>query len=151
MRDGHGGVTVGSEISGDCRYVFAETCRMDSPRLDRALRLKNNASRGGVLEHIYMRDVTIGHVAQAVLDIDFYYEEGPKGVFRPVARDVELRHVTSASSKYALYVRGYDNAEISNIRVVDSTFEHVANPTVVEHATNVVMRNVRINGAEVRA
>ena len=147
MRDGHGGVTVGSEISGDCRYVFAEQCRMDSPRLDRALRLKNNAARGGVLEHIYMRDVTVGHVSQAVLDIDFYYEEGPKGSFRPVARDIELRHVTSASSKYALYVRGYENAEISNVRVVDCTFQHVANPNVIEHARDVVLRNVRMNGA----
>lgn len=151
MRDGHGGVTVGSEISGDCRYVFAERCRMSSPRLDRALRLKNNAARGGVLEHIYMRDVTVGEVAQAVLDIDFYYEEGPKGRFRPVARDVELRHVTSRSSKYALYVRGYDNADIRNVRVVDCTFEHVAHPNVIEHASDVVLRDVRINGAEVGA
>jgi polygalacturonase len=151
MRDGHGGVTIGSEISGDCRYVFAENCRMNSPRLDRALRLKNNASRGGVLEHIYMRDVTVGHVSQAVLDIDFYYEEGPKGNYRPVARDVEMRHVTSESSKYALYIRGYDNAEISDIRVIDCTFDRVANPNVVEHATGVVLHDVHINGAPVGA
>jgi polygalacturonase len=151
MRDGHGGVTIGSEISGDCRYVFAERCRMNSPRLDRALRLKNNAARGGVLEHIYMRDVTIGQVAQAVLDIDFYYEEGPKGSYRPVARDVELLRVTSESSKYALYVRGYDNADISNIKVIDCTFQHAANPNVIEHAVDVTLRNVRINGVEVGA
>ena len=151
MRDGHGGVTVGSEISGDCRYVFAEQCRMDSPRLDRALRLKNNASRGGVLEHICMRHVTIGHVAQAVLDIDFYYEEGPKGDFKPVARDVELRHVTRESSKFAIYVRGYEHAEIADIRVLDCTFNHVANPNVIEHASGVVFRDVRINGTPVGA
>jgi polygalacturonase len=151
MRDGHGGVTIGSEISGDCRYVFADGCRMNSPRLDRALRLKNNASRGGVLEHIYMRNVTIGQVAQAVLDIDFYYEEGPKGHYRPVARDVELRGVTSQASKYALYIRGYENAEIADIRVLDCTFNNVANPNVIEHATDVVLRNVRMNGALVGA
>ena len=38
MKDGHGGVTIGSEISGGARNVFAERCRMDSPQLDRALR-----------------------------------------------------------------------------------------------------------------
>lgn len=151
MRDGHGGVTVGSEISGDCRYVFAEGCRMNSPRLDRALRLKNNASRGGVLEHIYMRNVTIGDVAQAVLDIDFYYEEGPRGAYTPVARDVELRGVTSDASKYALYVRGYPNAVIDDIRVIDCTFKHVARPNVIEHAANVVLRDVRINGTRAGA
>jgi predicted transcriptional regulator len=98
-----------------------------------------------------MRDVTIGQVAQAVLDIDFYYEEGPKGNFKPVARDVELRHVTSEASKYALYVRGYDNAEITDIRVIDCTFQHVANPNVIEHARDVVLRDVHINGTEVGA
>src|SRR6266704_6885698 len=43
MRDGHGGVTIGSEISGGCRNVFVENCRMDSASLDRVLRLKSNA------------------------------------------------------------------------------------------------------------
>src|SRR5947209_4417758 len=47
MKDGHGGVVVGSEISGGCRNVFVEDCRMDSPNLDRALRFKSNARRGG--------------------------------------------------------------------------------------------------------
>src|SRR5262249_18433889 len=98
MRDGHGGVTIGSEISGDCRNVFAYDCRMDSPRLDRALRLKNNAMRGGTLEHIYMRNVTVGQVAESVLSIDFNYEEGSKGDFKPIARDIEVRGVTSRKS-----------------------------------------------------
>ena len=46
MKDGHGGVTVGSEISGGVRNVFAENCTMDSPNLDHALRVENNAARG---------------------------------------------------------------------------------------------------------
>ena len=79
MRDGHGGVTIGSEISGGCWNVFAHDCRMDSPRLDNVLRIKNNAMRGGVVRDIYMRDVTVGQVANAVLSIDFTYEEGAKG------------------------------------------------------------------------
>ena len=32
MKDGHGGVVIGSEISGGARNVFAERCRMDSPQ-----------------------------------------------------------------------------------------------------------------------
>ncbi|MEO8367994.1 MAG: glycoside hydrolase family 28 protein [Candidatus Solibacter sp.] len=38
MKDGHGGVTMGSECSGDIRNVFAQDCTMDSPNLDRVLR-----------------------------------------------------------------------------------------------------------------
>jgi polygalacturonase len=145
MLDGHGGVTIGSEISGGVRNVFIEKNTMDSAHLDRALRLKNNAARGGVLEHIYMRDCTVRQVAQAIVEVDFYYEEGEKGAFVPVVRDVELRNITGGRSQYVLYLRGIPKSEISNIRVVDSTFANVAKPNVLEHVTGVDLRNVRIN------
>ena len=79
MRDGHGGITVGSEISGGVRNLFAEKCRLDSPNLDHALRVKNNATRGGLLENFYFRGIEVGQVAHAVITIDFNYEEGAKG------------------------------------------------------------------------
>ena len=79
MKDGHGGVVIGSEISGGARNIFAEKCRMDSPQLDRALRFKTNAVRGGLIEGVSMRDVTVGEVAEAVVTIDFFYEEGENG------------------------------------------------------------------------
>ena len=40
--------------------------------------------RGGTLEHIYVRDVTVGEVSDSLLSIDFNYEEGNKGSFMPV-------------------------------------------------------------------
>ena len=146
MQDGHGGVTIGSEISGDVRNVFVEHCTMDSPRLDRALRLKNNAARGGTLEHIYMRDCTVGEVADAVLSIDLYYEEGTKGAFTPIVRDVEMRNVTSRKSVYGLYARAYEQSEISNIRFVDCTFDGVQKGNVAERVVGLELRNTRVNG-----
>jgi polygalacturonase len=146
MADGHGGVTVGSEISGGARNVFAERCRMDSPRLDRALRIKTNSVRGGVVEHVYMRDVTVGQVAEALVTIDYFYEEGDAGTFPPVVRDVEMRRVNSKRSKYAVLLRGYAHDPIQNVRLVDCTFDGVASADVVEHVTGLELRNVKING-----
>jgi polygalacturonase len=147
MRDGHGGVTVGSEISGGCSNVFAYDCRMDSPQLDRVLRLKNNAMRGGVLEHIYMKDVTVGQVKVAILSIDFNYEEGDKGRFTPIARDIELRNVTSRKSQYALELRGFPNAPIENVRILDCHFANVTSGSVVEHVDGLDVAGTTINGA----
>ncbi len=89
MKDGHGGVTLGSECSGGIRNVFAQNCRMDS-NLDRVLRFKDNAARGGVLEHIHMRNVQAGQVGGPAIEVDFRYEEGDKGAFSPVVRDVSV-------------------------------------------------------------
>src|SRR4029078_9495762 len=102
MKDGHGGVTIGSEISGGARNIFAEKCRMDSPRLDRAPRFKKNAARGALIERVAMRDVTVGQVAEAVVAADFFYEEGRNGGYQPVLRDVDVRRLRSEKSKHAL-------------------------------------------------
>jgi polygalacturonase len=151
MQDGHGGVTVGSEISGDCRWVYAENNVMDSPRLDRALRLKNNFARGGTLEHIYMRNCTVGEVGESVLSIDFTYEEGDRGSFRPVVNDVQMLNVTSRKSEYGVYLRGYPTARISGVALVDCTFDSVAKGNLLENVDSVRFENVKVNGRIVTA
>jgi polygalacturonase len=146
MKDGHGGVVIGSEISGGARNIFAEKCRMDSPRLDRVLRFKNNAARGGLVERIAMREVTVGQVAEAIVAADFFYEEGRNGAFTPVLRDVDVRNVTSRKSKYALLLRGYPESPISSVRVTDCTFDGVAEADVLEGVRDLKLANVTVNG-----
>ncbi|HWA85018.1 MAG TPA: glycoside hydrolase family 88 protein [Opitutus sp.] len=145
MLDGHGGVVLGSECSGDIRNVFAEDCAMDSPNLDRALRLKSNARRGGVLENIFLRRITIGRVSEAVLTIDLLYEEGPRGDHPPVVRHIQLDHITSSASPRVMYIRGFDAATIDDIRIAHSTFNSVTDPEVVQHAGRVTLDHVTIN------
>lgn len=144
MKDGHGGVVLGSECTGGIRNVFVENCEMDSPNLDRALRFKNNAVRGGVLENVFMRNVRIGKVAEAVLTIDLLYEEGAKGAFKPVVRNVHMEKITSTASPRVLYVRGFEGAVVDGIHISDSTFTGVTETEVVEHAGTVTLRNVTI-------
>jgi polygalacturonase len=146
MKDGHGGVTIGSEVSGNVRNVFAEDCRMDSPNLDRVLRIKTNAVRGGIVERVFMRNVTVGQVADAVLSIDFHYEEGANGPESPVVHEIELDRVTCKKSKYALYLRGFSSAPIRNVRLKDCTFDNVEKKDLVEYAEGLVLENVKVNG-----
>ncbi|HXT15404.1 MAG TPA: glycoside hydrolase family 28 protein [Gemmatimonadaceae bacterium] len=148
MRDGHGGVSVGSEISGGCWNVFAYNCRMDSPILYSVLRLKNNAMRGGVLRDIYMRDVTVGQVSDAILSIDFTYEEGAKGRFTPVARNIELRRVTSEKSPHGVVLKGFPNAPIEDVRVLDCTFKNVSQGNVIENVRGLNWAGTTINGVK---
>jgi polygalacturonase len=146
MKEGHGGITAGSEISGGVRNVFAENCRLDSPNLDHALRVKNNASRGGVLENFYFRNITVGQVAHAVITIDFNYEEGKKGGFTPVMRNFVVENLKSGKSKYVADVQGFENAPIYGLQIKDSTFDNVANGAVIANLKDTELENVRING-----
>jgi polygalacturonase len=146
MKDGHGGVVIGSEISGGARNIFAEKCQMSSPKLDRALRIKTNSVRGGVIEGVYMRDVTVGEVAEAVVTINFFYEEGEGGSHLPVVKDIDVRNVTSRKSEYALLLRGFKNAPISGVRIQDCTFDGVSKGDLLENVKGLELRNVRVNG-----
>ncbi|MBS0632578.1 MAG: glycoside hydrolase family 28 protein [Verrucomicrobia bacterium] len=148
MADGHGGVVLGSEISGGVRNVFVENCKMDSPNLDRALRFKSNARRGGTLENVFMRDVQVGRVQEAVLTIDLIYEEGAKGPHRPVVRNVSLDRVTSQGSPRVLWVAGFKGAVINDIRLTDCTFNNVTETDLVRHAGGITFNNVSVEPAK---
>jgi polygalacturonase len=119
---------------------------MDSPRLDRVLRFKSNAERGGVIEHVAMRNVTVGEVAEAIVAADFYYEEGDRGGFTPVLRDVDVRNITSRKSKYVFFLKGYERSPVSDVRVTDCTFDGVTDADVLQSVRNLTLGNVRVNG-----
>jgi polygalacturonase len=146
MKDGHGGITVGSEISGGVRNLFAENCRLDSQNLDHALRVKNNAMRGGLLEHLHFRNMEVGEVAHAVITIDFNYEEGAKGSFTPVVRDYTVDGLRSTKSKHALDVQGLPSAPVIDLRLTNCTFDNVAEGNIVRNVKNATLSNVKING-----
>ncbi len=146
MKDGHGGLTIGSEMSGGVRNVFAEGCVLDSPNLNQALRFKTNAMRGGAIENVFFRNLTIGQVADAILQIDFYYEEGPNGPEHPRVANIDIRDVTCKRAKYALYVRGFANDPVRGIHLEHCDFENVARPNVVEHVEGMQLAGVTING-----
>lgn len=146
MKDGHGGVTIGSEISGGVRNVFAENCKMDSPNLDHALRVKNNAARGGLLENFYFRNITIGQVAHAVVTIDFNYEEGAKGKYTPVMRNYVVENVRSGKSEFAVDLQGLDKAPIVNVQMKRMTFDNVAKGSIIKNVDGIKLDNVKVNG-----
>jgi polygalacturonase len=146
MKDGHGALTIGSEMSGGVRNVFFENCRLDSPNLDQALRFKTNAMRGGIIERIFFRNITIGQVADAVLQINFLYEEGENGPERPIVRDIYIKNVTCKKAKYALQLRGFQASPIQAVHIEDCNFEGIEQPNIVEHVRSLRAARVRING-----
>jgi polygalacturonase len=151
MKDGHGGLTIGSEMSGGVRNVFAENCQLDSPNLDQALRFKTNAMRGGTIENAYFRNIRIGQIAHAVLQIDFNYEEGRKGPEHPVVRNIDIRDVTCKKAERALDVQGFPDAKIRNIRLERCRIESAAKPNVVENVEGLALADVTVNGKRIDA
>jgi polygalacturonase len=143
MKDGHGGVVLGSEMSGGIRNVFVEDCAMDSPNLDRAIRLKSNSMRGGYLENLFVRNIRVGQVKEAVVRINLQYDKD-RGEHYPVVRNLHIQDVTAKKSGRPFYLVGLENAKIENVVIEDCTFENAAKPSVFEHVDLLTLRNVRL-------
>lgn len=144
MKDGHGGVTIGSEMSGGVRNVYVENCRLSSPNLNQALRFKTNALRGGAIENVFFRNIEVGEVSDSVLRIDFYYETGDKGPERPLVRNIQIAKLTAKKAKYALYLRGFANDHIRDVRLEDCTIDGVAEENVVQNVDGLTLDRVAI-------
>jgi polygalacturonase len=151
MKEGHGGITVGSQISGGARWVFAEKCQLDSPDLWYAIRFKNNALRGGLLENFHYRDIDVGQVSRAAIACDFNYEEGAKGRFTPILRHINIERLRAGKATRVLDSQGLPGAPVTDITLKDCTFDGVTQPSVIRHTERVALANVRVNGKVVRA
>jgi polygalacturonase len=146
MKDGHGGITIGSMVSGGVRNVFAENCKLNSPNLNQALRFKSNAMRGGTIENVFFRNIEIGQIADAILQVDLNYEEGPNGPEHPIVRNIDIRDVTCKRAKYALNLQGFKAATVRDIRLERCTFDNVAEKDVVKEVEGLVLNDVKVNG-----
>ena len=155
FNNGHGGVVIGSEISGGCQNVYAHDCEMDSPSLDRVLRIKTNSCRGGIVENINMRNISVGQCGEAVLKINTDYE--PREVccrgFYPTVRNVTMENVTCKKSKYGVMIVGYDDPKlaytVNNITVRNCRFDGVYSKPIHQTglAQDITYDNLFINGS----
>ena len=144
MKDGHGGVVLGSEMSGGIRNVFVEDCVMGSPNLERAIRLKSNSLRGGYLENLFVRNVQVGQVKEAVVRINLQYDKD-RGEHYPAVRNIHIENVTSTKSGRPFYFVGLEKAPNPKCRHRKlHIFKNAAQPSVFEHVDQVTLRNFRL-------
>jgi polygalacturonase len=147
MKDGHGGVVIGSEISGNVRNVFAENCEMSSPYLDRVLRLKSNSRRGGIIENVFMRNVKVGDVADAVVHIYMFYMN-ETGDNHPTVRNIQVKNVNSKKSDYGIFIEAEENYPVDGVVIENCSFENVGKGNQLKGIKNLKLTQVKVNGEE---
>ena len=125
FKDGHGGVTLGSETAGGLKNVFAEDCEFDSPNLDQAMRFKTNPARGGFIENIYIRNC---HVKSARYGIYMTMKYGSSGLSQgnsiPTVHNIDIRNCTFGRlSKQPIFIEGLSRAaQITDVTIANCQF-----------------------------
>lgn len=151
---GHGGVVVGSEMSGGVHDVFVNNCQfLDT---DVGLRFKTSRGRGGVVENIYIRDISMKNIAGEAILFDMYYQgkdpvstygngsENPKIELIPInegtpqIKNIFVEHVVAKGAETGLLIRGLPEMPIRDIQLTNIDIESKQGYRVIE-AQNIIL------------
>lgn len=150
--NGHGGFVVGSEMSGGARYIFVSNCTFMGT--DKGLRFKSVRGRGGVVEHIYAKDIFMKDIAGEAIFFDLYYfvkfatdgqrDERPvvnEGT--PVFRDMKFENIVCNGAKKGVFIRGLPEMAVKNIVMEKMVLEADKGVELID-ASGIRFTNVRL-------
>lgn len=144
---GHGGLVIGSEMSGGVRNVFMEDCRFEGT--DRAIRIKSRADRGGVVENIYARNLKVKDMKREVIILNMDYGSDRQKMIKqtpPIFRNMQFENITGDGAPTAILIQGMNDSLIENIRFVNLTIKSTKG-VVANFANGLVFDNVQVTPA----
>ncbi len=124
---GHGGFVVGSEMSGGVKNISVTNCSFIGTNI--GLRFKSTRGRGGVVENIYVRNVSMYDIVNEAFLFDLYYmgansetSAPPVDETTPVFRNIFVRDIVANGASKAMFFNGLPEMNIQNIVVENSSF-----------------------------
>ncbi|MBQ8075161.1 MAG: glycoside hydrolase family 28 protein [Oscillospiraceae bacterium] len=146
--DGHGGIALGSEMSGGIRFVLADNNRFSSPNLTYALRLKTNARRGGFVENVMLSGSVMSAVHGAAVHGTMLYEDGRNGDMLPVFRDITIEDIEAHGGDYGIFLEAFPEVPITGLVLRNIRIDGVRKTLRSMNWQNPVIDNVIINGKQ---
>ncbi|MEI9955911.1 MAG: glycosyl hydrolase family 28 protein [Ferruginibacter sp.] len=123
MLNGHGGVVIGSEMSGGVKKIVITNCVFDGT--DRGIRIKTVRGRGGIVEDIRVDNIVMKNIKEQAIVLDMQYSKStpePLSERTPQFRNIRLSNIT-AYTKQAMYINGIDEMPVQEVSLNDVVFE----------------------------
>jgi polygalacturonase len=138
---GHGGIVIGSEMSGGVRNVHISQCTFMGT--DVGLRFKSTRGRGGIVENIYISHIDMINIPTDVINFNLFYGGNspilepdqdaskevrderlvPVTVETPAFKNIYMKHIVATGSGVAANFQGLPEMNLQNVRLENSTLE----------------------------
>ena len=137
---GHGGVTLGSEMSGGVKNMHVSGCTFIGT--DVGLRFKSKRGRGGVVENIFISNIDMVDIPTNAVSFNLYYgglsvsemlaqsekkdivtEIYPLTAETPQFKDISIKNITCKGAEQAIYLQGLPEMNLENIQMENLTME----------------------------
>ncbi|MEZ4883997.1 MAG: glycoside hydrolase family 28 protein [Chitinophagales bacterium] len=160
---GHGGVTVGSEMSGGVKNMHVSNCTFMGT--DVGLRFKSKRGRGGVVENIFISDIRMTDIPTNAISFNLYYgglsvsemlaqggakkteEIVPVSEETPQFKNISIKNIIINGAHQAVFLQGLpemnlENVEISNLLIeADNGFSIIDANGVKISGINMTIKN----------
>ena len=141
---GHGGLVIGSEMSGDVRNVYMHNCLFEGT--DRAVRIKSRRGRGGVVENVTAENLVVKDMQREVVILNMEYPSDTKALTNqeaPVFRNITVRDVVAEGAPVAIRVVGLEDSPIEDLRFENMTL-HTTEGILLKHVRGVEFHQVLV-------
>jgi polygalacturonase len=151
---GHGGVVIGSEMSGGVHHVNVSDCTFKGT--ENGLRFKSTRGRGGVVEDVHVNNIKMSDIHGVAILFDlFYFANGgsptktvpPVSIETPAFRDFQLSNITCNGAKLALQIRGLPEMPLQNI-TLDNVHIAAQSAGFIVDADDITCRDVHIQASD---
>ena len=75
MLHGHGGVVIGSEMSGGVKKIAISNCVFEGT--DRGIRIKTTRGRGGIVEDVSVSNIVMKDIRGEAITLNMFYSDVP--------------------------------------------------------------------------
>ncbi|SDT16201.1 Pectate lyase superfamily protein [Mucilaginibacter mallensis] len=151
----HGGFVIGSEMSGGARNIFVSDCTFIGT--DVGLRFKTTRGRGGIVENIYIKNISMRNIVTDAILFDMYYmgkspgedSAGDEKVVSvteatPQFRNFHVDNVICIGAEKGLQVRGLPEMNIKNINLQNLVLKTNQGIDIIE-GTGISLKNVQLD------
>jgi len=144
MLSGHGGVVIGSEMSGDVRKIAISNCVFDGT--DRGIRIKTARGRGGIVEEIRVSNIIMKNIGQQAIVLDMQYAKTslePVSERTPKFRNIHFSNITGQVNQ-AAYLNGLEEMPIENVTFSDVNMDAKTGFSIT-NSNKIEFHNVQVN------
>jgi len=149
MLAGHGGVVIGSEMSGGVRKVVISNCVFDGT--DRGIRIKSTRGRGGVVEDIQISNIVMKDIKEEAIILDMLYTKmpaEPKSDRTPIFRNINISNMTGNNVLIPIKIRGLEESPITDITLTNINIT-AKQKCIFQNYKRIVMKDVFVNGEKI--
>ena len=156
---GHGGFVVGSEMSGGVKNILVDNCQFLGT--DVGLRFKSTRGRGGIVENIFIKNISMTDIKTDAITFNMYYGgksvaemladgDNPDNVTKkpvdettPIFRNIDIRNIVCNGAGRAMEFNGLPEMPIDGITLQNITIL-AKKDAVFTNCQNIKKKNVVI-------